>query len=70
LQIGFTQTNKGDRENMKNLLKYSTLAVVFALVGSTAAFAVPAPEVDPSMGVAGVALLAGALTVLRGRRSK
>ncbi len=55
---------------MKTLLKYALLAVVVALVGSTAAFASPAPEVDPSMGITGVALLAGALTVLRGRRSK
>jgi hypothetical protein len=56
---------------MKNLMKYALLALVVAFVGSTAAFAIPAaPEVDPSMGIAGVALLAGALTVLRGRRSK
>jgi hypothetical protein len=56
---------------MKNLLKYALLALVVALVGSTAAYATPAaPEVDPAMGISGLALLAGALTVLRGRRSK
>ena len=55
---------------MKNLLKYALLALVVAFVGSTAAHASIVPEVDPSMGITGVALLAGALTVLRGRRSK
>jgi hypothetical protein len=56
---------------MKNLLKYALLGLVVALVGSSTAFAgLPVPEVDPSMGIAGVALLAGAVTVLRGRRSK
>jgi hypothetical protein len=55
---------------MKNLLKYALLALVVALVGSTAASATPVPEIDPGMGVAGFALLAGAVTVLRGRRGK
>jgi hypothetical protein len=55
---------------MKNLIKYALLALVVALVGSTAAQAYVVPEVDPSMGITGAALLAGALTVLRGRRSK
>jgi NADH:ubiquinone oxidoreductase subunit 6 (subunit J) len=56
---------------MRNLLKYSLLALIVSFVGSTAAFgAAGVPEVDPSMAITGVALLAGAVTVLRGRRSK
>ncbi len=71
---------------MKNLLKYSLLALVFSVVGSTRVHAGSpdgscprdqvqgenncAPEVDPSMAIAGFTLLAGAVTVLRARRSK
>jgi hypothetical protein len=57
---------------MKNLLRYAMLALVVALVGSTAAYAggPPVPEVDPAMAISAFALLAGAVTVLRTRRSR
>jgi hypothetical protein len=55
---------------MKNLLRYAMLVLVVALVGSTAAYAAPVPEVDPGMAISAFALLAGAVTVLRVRRSK
>jgi hypothetical protein len=55
---------------MKNLLRYAMLTLVVALVGSSAAYATPVPEVDPGMAISGFALLAGAVTVLRARRSK
>ena len=57
---------------MKNILRYALLMLVVALVGSTAAYAndLPAPEVDPAMAISAFALLAGAVTVLRVRRSK
>jgi hypothetical protein len=57
--------------NMKNLLRYAMLTLVVALVGSSAAYAIPSvPEVDPGMAISGFALLAGAVAVLRVRRSK
>jgi hypothetical protein len=56
---------------MKNLLKYASLALIVAFAGSTTALAaVGVPEVDPTMAITGFALLAGAVTVLRGRRRK
>ena len=57
---------------MKNLLRYAMLVLVVALVGSTAAYASGplVPEVDPAMAISAFALLAGAVTVLRTRRSK
>jgi hypothetical protein len=57
---------------MKNLLKYVMLMLVVALVGSTAAYASGplVPEVDPAMAISAFALLAGAVTVLRARRSR
>ena len=57
---------------MKNLFRYALLMLVVALVGSTAAYAgsPPVPEVDPAMAISAFALLAGAVTVLRTRRSK
>jgi len=56
--------------NMKNLLRYAMLTLVVALVGSSAAYASVVPEVDPGMAISGFALLAGAVAVLRVRRSK
>jgi len=56
--------------------KYSlagvTLALFSGLLVIPRAYAVVhvAPEIDPSSAVAGVTLLAGALAVMRGRRTK
>jgi LPXTG-motif cell wall-anchored protein len=42
-------------------------AVMLFLCGSSFA-AIPVPEIDPSMGAGGLALLGGVILVLRGRR--
>ncbi len=67
---------------MKNLLKYSVLAVMFVLGTSTLAHAHEdrdnggkcndnqAPEVDAGFAMSGLTLLGGTLTVLRARRKK
>jgi hypothetical protein len=70
----------GERK-MKNFVKYTLLTLVLTFGVSTAAHAAPcstvdfnckpsAPEVDPSLAVAGFSLLAGTLTVLRARSRK
>ena len=48
------------------------LAVVAVLVvgAPTAVWAVPVPEIDPSSGVSALALIAGAVVVIRGTRRK
>jgi len=69
---------------MRSFLKVAILTLVLAFGASVAAHAVPcasvepnckpipkpAPEVDPSLAVAGISFLAGTLTVLRARRRK
>ncbi len=71
---------------MKNFLKYSLLALALTLTFNSSAKAEPrgrdhheppickepntAPEVDPSLAIGGLTLLAGGLTVLRTRRQK
>jgi len=70
---------------MKNLIKYAFLTLVFVFGVSAAANASPtpepcstinptckkaAPEVDPSLAVAGISLLAGTLAVVRARARK
>jgi hypothetical protein len=57
---------------MKNFLKFAFVTLGFALGTCTAAYAAPhpAPEVDPSLVISGLTLLAGSLAVLRVRRSK
>jgi hypothetical protein len=56
----------------KNLLKNAFIVLGLALCTSTAAYAGPhpAPEVDPSMVIGGLTLLAGTLAVLRVRHKK
>jgi hypothetical protein len=75
---------EGAKENVKNLAKYTFLTLVLAFGFSAAAHATPtpcaswnpnckptpAPEVDPSMAVAGISLLAGTLAVVRARVRK
>jgi uncharacterized membrane protein len=56
---------------MKNFIRnfFAVLAVMF--VASHAAFAkVSVPEIDPSMGAGALALLGGAIMVIRGRSKK
>jgi len=65
---------------MKTFLKYSLLAMALSLTASPRAHAgdtprptaapKTAPEVDPTLAVTGLALLAGSLSVVRARRSK
>jgi hypothetical protein len=69
---------------MSNILKFALLTLLLAVGGNAAAHAaVPcastnpnckptktAPEVDPSLAVVGVSLLAGTLTVLHARKRK
>jgi LPXTG-motif cell wall-anchored protein len=70
---------------MKSLMKYAVLTLVLTFGASVAANAAPlppckdggpsacsksAPEVDPSLAGAGIALLGGTLVVLRARRRK
>jgi LPXTG-motif cell wall-anchored protein len=63
---------------MSKILKFALLTLVLVVGGNTAAHANPAatsrpktaPEVDPSLAVVGVSLLAGTLTVLRARKRK
>jgi LPXTG-motif cell wall-anchored protein len=57
----------------KNLLKYVLIVLGLALGDCTTAHALAfrlTPEVDPSLAVSGLTLLAGTLAVLRVRRKK
>ena len=47
------------------VLGTSTVAMAFQLPGGP-----PAPEIDPSTGMAALTLLAGAALIIRGRRKK
>jgi LPXTG-motif cell wall-anchored protein len=61
---------------IKNLLKYSLLMLGLALGTCSIAFGMAfrpnphVPEVDPSLAIGGLALLAGTIAVLRVRRKK
>jgi hypothetical protein len=47
----------------------ATVVVLFALVGSALAGpALPAPEIDPSSGLGAIAMVAGVVLIMRGRR--
>jgi hypothetical protein len=57
----------------KNLLKYALMVLGLALGAATTAHGMVfylAPEVDPSLAVSALTLLAGSLAVLRVRRKK
>lgn len=57
----------------KNLLKYTFVILGLALATCASAHGMAfkqAPEIDPSLAVSGLTLLAGTLAVLRVRRSK
>jgi hypothetical protein len=52
-----------------NMAKY--VGVVLLLIGSASvALATPVPEIDPGSGMSALALLSGALLVIRARRNK
>ena len=82
LSAGNPRNYSGSGEKMRNLIKLALLTVVVAFGASVAANATPcpstrpncntspAPEVDPSLAGAGIALLGGTLVVLRARRRK
>ena len=46
----------------------STLSILIVGLAAAAAAAVPAPEINPASGVNAIALLSGALLVIRSRR--
>lgn len=53
---------------MKRIVRNLSALLVVTLVATHHAFAVPTtPEVDPAMGTGALALLAGAIMVIRGR---
>jgi len=57
----------------RNLLKYSVVMLALGLSTSTSAFAFGkpiVPEVDPSLAIGGLTLLAGTIAVLRIRHKK
>ena len=60
----------------KNLLKYAFVVLGFAFCTCTVAKALvfgghkSTPEVDPSLAIGGLTLLAGTLAVMRARRRK
>jgi hypothetical protein len=65
--------HRKDLQMTKNLLKYSLVVLGLALSTSVASHGLAfnkIPEVDPSLAVSGLALLAGTLAVLRVRRKK
>jgi hypothetical protein len=68
-------TFRKDLQMKKNFMKYALVALGFALGSCTAAHGLvfgptPHPEVDPSLAISAVTLLAGSLAVLRVRRQK
>jgi len=62
-------TNLQDQEE-RIMLRIIGSAILIAAVSSVAMATVGAPEIDPASALSGLTLLAGALAVLRGRRSK
>lgn len=69
----FLVTHRKDLIVTKNLLKYSVVIGLAFGVCATAhglAFGHAAPEIDPSLAVSALTLLAGSLAVLRIRHNK
>jgi hypothetical protein len=53
---------------MKNvLMKAAGMALLIAGIGGSL-WAVPVPEIDPASGINAIALLAGAVLMIRGRK--
>lgn len=56
---------------MKSFMKYCFAVLALTLAFSPISHAAPAaPEIDPSMGAGALALLGGAVMVIRGRRRR
>jgi hypothetical protein len=55
---------------MKFFMKCSFAVLALTLAATTVSFAAPVstPEIDPSMGAGALALLGGAVMVIRGRK--
>jgi LPXTG-motif cell wall-anchored protein len=65
--------HRKDLHMTKNLLKYSLVVLGLALSTCASAYGMAFkryPEVDPSLAISGLTLLAGTLAVLRVRRKK
>ena len=54
---------------MKNFLR-TGLAVLAITLAASSCYAAAVPEIDPSMGAGALALLGGAVMVIRGRRKR
>jgi hypothetical protein len=54
--------------NVKSLVRSGLSVLLVAFVAYHHAQATPVPEIDPTMGVGALALLGGAVMVIRGRR--
>jgi hypothetical protein len=55
---------------MKNSARYLLALLAVTVISTHAAFASPVPEIDPAMGAGALALLGGAVMVIRGRVRK
>jgi hypothetical protein len=55
---------------MENRMNKIVALVLLGIGAGVAAMATPAPEIDPASGASAVALLAGMVVVIRGRRRK
>ena len=53
---------------MKSFTKSTIAVAMIMLATASTSFAATVPEIDPSMGAGALALLGGAVMVLRGRR--
>jgi len=55
---------------MKHFLRITLAVIAVTLAVSSVSFAgaLPSPEIDPAMGTGALALLGGAIMVIRGRR--
>ena len=51
-------------------MKKVVCIVLFGIGLSMSAMATPVPEIDPASGISAIALLSGALVMIRGRRKK
>ena len=52
---------------MKSSARYLLAVLAVLAIATHNAFAVPVPEIDPAMGTGALALIAGAIVVIRGR---
>lgn len=53
---------------MKNFLRTGIAVLAVTLAASSFSYAAAVPEIDPSMGAGALALLGGAIMVIRGRK--